>query len=90
MCQTSAGQYPRLPEPALRGEDRKSLAFAGAQNCSSSVQTALLWEARDVAAVGCTFMEMARGGFKAGGPSTYPANAKFPVPTPQEPGASQS
>ena len=57
-----------------RKKDRRNLTFAGVQSCGSSVQMRLLLEACSVAVVGCTFMEMARGEFKAEGKAFY-----FPI-----------
>ena len=54
-----------------RKKDRRNITFAGVQSCSSSVQMGLLLEACSVTAVGCTFMEMARGGFQAEGKAFY-------------------
>lgn len=52
-------------------KNRRNLAFAGVQSCNSSVQMGLPLEAFSVTAVGCTFMEMARGGFRAEGKPFY-------------------
>lgn len=72
-------------------KNRRNLAFAGVQSCSSSVQMGLPLEAFSVTAVGCTFMEMARGGFRAEGKAFYlPTSVKFPIPKQWEGGAIQS